>query len=265
MNKKEYLDTLGKALGAMPYKDVNEILYEIGKRCCPDNFEQFPTYYDWLSWNRLGNKRTFEDMREEVVHQKVETLSYRKYETGKLRPNGEPGFNTPTGRIELWSNIYEQFGEDPMPYYEEPKMSPVSTPELMEEYPFVLTTGARTYCYFHSEGKQIPYLREMNPDPLLEIHPQDALKHHIADGQWVEVESPFGKCVLKAFVSQVVEPGVVHAQHGFWFPEEDPNEPHLFGVWRCNINNLIPHKHVGKLGFGAPFKCIICGIEKLNK
>ena len=30
MNKKEYLDTLGKALGAMPYKDVNEILYEIG-------------------------------------------------------------------------------------------------------------------------------------------------------------------------------------------------------------------------------------------
>ena len=30
MNKKEYLDTLGKALGAMPYKDVNEILCVAG-------------------------------------------------------------------------------------------------------------------------------------------------------------------------------------------------------------------------------------------
>ena len=50
-----------------------------------------------------------------------------------------------------------------------------------------------------------------------------------------------------------------------WFPEEDGEEPHLFGVWRCNINELIPHKFVGKLGFGAPFKCVICKVEKLGK
>jgi anaerobic selenocysteine-containing dehydrogenase len=147
----------------------------------------------------------------------------------------------------------------------EPQLSPVSTPEEFEKYPLVLTTGARTYCYFHSEGKQIPYLREMNPDPLIEINPQDALKYGIVDGQWVEVANPFGKIVLKAKVSQIVKPGVVHAQHGFWFPEADSEEPTLFDVWRSNINELIPHRYIGKLGFGAPFKCMLCKISPTDK
>lgn len=242
-----------------------EIFYELGLRCMPINFEKYKDYYDFLADYRLAYKRTFEDLREEVVHQKTEMCGYYKYESGRLRPDGMPGFNTPTGRVELYSTMFRQFGEDPLPYYEEPQLSPVSTPEKMEEYPFVLTTGARTYCYFHSEGKQIPYLREMNPDPLIEINPQDALKLGVADGQWVEVESPFGKCVLKAKVSQIVKPGVVHAQHGFWFPEKDGEEPSLYEVWRSNINELIPHYMIGKLGFGAPFKCLICSVKPLTE
>ena len=239
--------------------------YELGLRCMPINFEKYKDYYDFLADYRLAYKKSFEELREEVVHQKTEMCGYYKYESGRLRPDGMPGFNTPTGRVELYSTMFRQFGEDPLPYYEEPQLSPVSTPEKMEEYPFVLTTGARIYCYFHSEGKQIPYLREMNPDPLIEINPEDALKHGIADGQWVEVASPFGKCVLKAKVSQIVKPGVVHAQHGFWFPEKDPEEPSLYEVWRSNINELIPHFMVGKLGFGAPFKCLICSVKPVSE
>ena len=242
-----------------------EIMYEIGKRCMPINYDRFETYYDFLEYYRLGNKQSFEDLREEVVHQKIETLSYRKYETGNLRPDGQPGFNTPTGRVELYSTMFRQFGEDPLPYYQEPQLSPVSTPELLDQFPLVLTSGARTYCYFHSEGKQIPYLREMNPDPLIEINPHDAQKYGIADGQWVEVENPFGKVVLKAKVSQIVKPGVVHAQHGFWFPEKDAEEPSLYEVWRSNINELVPHRYIGKLGFGAPFKCLLCSVKPIKE
>ena len=238
-----------------------EIQYELGCRLNPKPYERFKDFEDWRDEFRLGHNFTYEHLREEVTIQR--DVRYKKYETGRLRPDGKIGFNTPTGRIE--STLFQQFGDDPLPYYEEPQYSPVSTPELMDEYPFVLTTGARIYAFFHSEGKQIPLLREMNPDPLLEINPADAAKLGIIDGEWVNVENQFGKCELKAKVSPIVKPGVVHAQHGFWFPEEDGEEPHLFGVWRCNINNLIPHKHVGKLGFGSPFKCIICKVEKLNK
>jgi anaerobic selenocysteine-containing dehydrogenase len=256
---------VNKCLTVGDCKGDCEIMYELGLRCMPVNFEKYKDFYDFLADYRLGYKQTFEELREEVVHQKTETLGYYKYLNGHLRPDGEPGFHTPTGRVELYSTMFEQFGEDPLPYYMEPQLSPVSTPEKFKEYPLVLTTGARTYCYFHSEGKQIPYLREMNPDPLIEINPQDALKYGVVDGQWVEVENPFGKCVLKAKVSQIVKSGVVHAQHGFWFPETDGEEPNLYDVWRSNINELIPHFYIGKLGFGAPFKCIICKITPLDR
>ena len=125
----------------------------------------------------------------------------------------------------------------------------------------MLTTGARTYCYFHSEGKQIPYLREMNPDPLIEINPQDAgeaTAWPTASG--CEVSNPFGTCVLKAKVSQIGHSrGVVHGPARLLVPREGRRRAaRSTSVWRSNINELIPHKYIGELGFGAPFKCILC-------
>ena len=239
--------------------DLN-VLYELGCRLNPELFGQFKDQDDFTHYFRLGRTMEYDYLKEHVTVQRK--VTYYKYKTGQLRPDGKKGFNTPTGRIELYSSMFRQFGEDPLPYYIEPQQSPVSTPELMDKYPFVLTTGARTYAYFHSEGKQISLLRETNPDPLLEINPRDAEKLHITSGDWVYVENDYGKCELKAKVSPIVKAGVVHAQHGFWFPEEDGEEPHLFGVWRSNINELVPHKNVGKLGFGAPFKCLICSVTK---
>ena len=47
--------------------------------------------------------------------------------------------------------------------------------------------------------------------------------------------------------------------------EDDPDEPNLYGTFRSNINNLVPNFHFGKLGFGAPFKCIICNIRPIDE
>ena len=60
---------------------------------------------------------------------------YTKYE--------KAGFATPTGKIELYSTVFEKLGYDPLPYYEEPPESPVRTPEVYEEYPLILNTGGR--------------------------------------------------------------------------------------------------------------------------
>jgi anaerobic selenocysteine-containing dehydrogenase len=106
--------------------------------------------------------------------------------------------------------------------YSEPAFSPYSSPELTEEYPFILTTGARTYAFFHSEHRQIPILRELNPDALIEINPEDAHRLGVADGQWVEIANGYGKAKFKAKLSPIVKVGVVQAQHGWWFPEQDP-------------------------------------------
>ena len=240
-----------------------ELCFNLGKVLNPHLWEQYDEVRDFIEHLRLGKKYRYEDIRKEVVLQRY--VGYRKYETGLLRRDGKPGFNTSTGRVELWSYAFHQFGDQPLPYYEEPQYSPASTPELLEKYPFVLTTGARTYAFFHSENRQIPYCRELNPDPLLEINPDDAKAAKVADGQWVKVSNQFGEALLKAKVSQIVKPGVVHAQHGWWFPEQDENAPNLYGTFRSNINNLVPNFHFGKMGFGAPFKCLLCNVEPVSE
>ena len=104
----------------------------------------------------------------------------------------------------------------------------------------------------------------MNPWPLVTIHPDTASKYGISDGDWVEISNPLGTCVQKAKLSTTIDPRVVHAQHAWWFPEQDGEAPNLFGVYKSNINNLVPHECVGITGYGAPYKNVICNIRKVD-
>ncbi len=243
-------------------KNEWEVILELGKITNPDKFAHLndvgDLFTEWLLKPALGI--TYDELRERRFE--YIPYEYNKYETGKLRPDGNPGFLTPSGRIELWSTMMQRFGDDPLPYYDAPPFGPEKTPELMEKYPYVLTTGARAYAYFHSEGRQIPLLRETNPDPICEIHPETAAKHGIEDGNWVILENMYGSARLKAKVHAGIDPRVIQSQHGWWFPEEDGEAPNLYGTYRSNINNLIPHGFNGKTGFGAPVKCMICNVRK---
>ncbi|MGV8083724.1 MAG: molybdopterin-dependent oxidoreductase [Coriobacteriia bacterium] len=238
---------------------------QLGLRCNPKAWEGYhDSDVDFVEeFYTAGTGVTYKQLQEEVVHQRK--VSYRKYETGHLRPDGQAGFNTQTGRFELYSYAFQGFGEDPLPYYVEPPYSPIATPEVYKDYPLILTTGARTYSYFHSEGRQIPYLRELVPDPIVEINLEDATAQGIHDGDWVRIENWLGFCFMKAKITPTIKVGMVHAQHGWWFPEEDGEYPHLFGVWKSNINQLVPHSRNGKLGFGAPYKAMLCRISKAEE
>lgn len=153
---------------------------------------------------------------------------WRKYE--------EKGFNTPTGKIELYSTHLEKYGYDPLPSFEEPPESPVSTPELAKDYPFILITGARIPMFFQSEFRQLPKLRKGRPDPECELHPETAAALGVGNGDWVSIETLRGKCRQKVRIFEGIDPRVVHAQHGWWFPEEDDSPDH--GNWRSNANTL---------------------------
>lgn len=258
-----FLGAMNKAIEPEDSKSDVEIMLDLGHRLRPELWpwntpaefftEQLHTAYSW----------GFQDLQEEVVHQ--QEFEYHKYETGKLRADGKPGFDTPTGLVELKSSIYPLFGEQALPYFQEPEYSPYSQPaEVVEKYPLVLTSGGRHIAMFHSEHRQIPSLRKMNPWPLVTIHPDTAAKYGIENGDWVAIENPLGRCVQKANVRPTIDPRVVHAQHGWWFPEQEGEAPNLFGTYKSNINNLVPHESVGVTGYGAPYKNVICKIYKVN-
>jgi hypothetical protein len=109
-----------------------------------------------------------------------------------------------------------------------------------------------------------PTLRHFREYPDIEIHPNTAAKYGIKEGDWVEVENPFGRARQKASLVNTINPRVVHTRHGWWYPEQVGDEPNLFGVWKSNINNLVPHFDIGRLGFGAPMKTIFCSIKKVS-
>ena len=154
-------------------------------------------------------------------------LTYEKYK--------EHGFSTPTRKFELYSTLLEKWNYDPLPQFREPPESPYSTPELFKEYPYILITGRRQPGFFHSENRQLPWLRELHRDPMVEIHPQTAEKEGIEEGDWVIIESPRGKVRQRAKLFAGMDPRIVSAEHGWWFPEKkDP----LHGWDESNINIL---------------------------
>jgi anaerobic selenocysteine-containing dehydrogenase len=270
-----FLGAMNEALRVGETKSDIEICIEFGKRlnnAGPDGTSTWDIFEgdtrdkfvpDFFSKQTVGELGfDFDELRRIGLYQPGYT--YRKYETGGLRFDGEPGFNTVTGLVELYSTLFEAWGEDPMPYYEEPRWSPLSHPELADKYPLMLTSGSREYNTFHSEHRMFPTLRHFRDYPDIEIHPDTAAQHGVKDGDWVEVENPFGRARYKAHLVITIDPRVVHVRHGWWYPEQDGEEPNLFGVWKSNVNNLVPHFDIGRLGFGAPFKSIFCSIKKVD-
>ncbi|MFC2007845.1 molybdopterin-dependent oxidoreductase [Chloroflexota bacterium] len=243
-------------------KSDMEINLELGKRLNPEAWP-WQDVREMFSSVLEPTGMTFEELRDKGFA--YETFNYGKYEKGLLRSDKNPGFDTPTGKIELYSTVFEECGLDPLPYFEEPPESPVSTPEIAREYPLILTTGARVPSLFHSEHRQIPSLRRLNPDPLTEIHPETAAVLNIHDGDWIYIENKYGKCRQRAKLTKGIHPRIVSSQHGWWFPEKPGPEPGLFGAWESNINQLLPSGWTGRSGFGYPFKNQMCRVYRADE
>jgi anaerobic selenocysteine-containing dehydrogenase len=243
-------------------KSDMEINLELGKRLRP---EAWPWGDDIDMYNTVLAQTgiQFDEMQE--ASPVFIPFEYHRFENGKLRADGQIGFNTPTGRIELWANYYSNIGLPTLPYFEEPE-SPISLPELAEDYPYILTTGARNWPSFHSEHRQIPRLRAMRPNPLIEIHPETAAKHGVEDGDWVWVENHRGRCKRKVRVAATLsDPRLINTDHGWWLPEAPGEEKDgLFGLWDMAVNNLIPWEP-GNAGFGTNYRSLICNFYKVEE
>jgi ferredoxin-nitrate reductase len=79
-----------------------------------------------------------------------------------------------------------------------------------EQYPFILTTG-RLYGHWHTQTRtgRIDKIRQMHPNPFIEIHPKDANKFGINNGDLVEVRSRRGSSKFPALVTDAIARGVV--------------------------------------------------------
>jgi anaerobic selenocysteine-containing dehydrogenase len=160
------------------------------------------------------------------------------------------GFGTPTGKVEFVSTILQDAGYEGLPLYREPHWSPVSTPDVARDYPLVLTSGARSRTYTHSQGRQLETLKSREARARLQMSPSDAATRGIDDGDEVWLSSPLGAITLHAWITDVLPPGVVSAPHG-WA--------------NADVNLLIPDAGLDPISGFPPFKSSLCQVQRRDR
>ena len=181
---------------------------------------------------------------------------YRKYARGLLRKGGEPGFETPSGKVELASSVLEKYGYDGLPVYVEPIEGPIGSSELYKKYPLVLNTGARLQSAFRSQHLNIPGLLKLQPKPQVIIHPVDAKARGIENEDKVWVESPRGRVGFWARVTDDVMTGQVEVNVGGGSPI------HAEGWREANTNYLTDIENRDPISGFPVYKALLCEVKK---
>jgi anaerobic selenocysteine-containing dehydrogenase len=246
-----------------------EINLELARRFNPKVREMYPTFQAFADQRMEKSGYTYKDLQENhggwVFPTEGLSVPYKRYEKGLLRPDGKPGFRTPTGKIELYSTNHEKFEIDPLPYYQEPPESELATPGLFKKYPLIMVTGRRSPVYFHAEHRMIPWLRACDPWPIVEVNPDLLKELGIDDGEWVWVENDRGRIRRKVKANPSMNTKCVSVPHGWWLPEEDGKAPSFFKSWEINCNLLTPVDTQSSSGYGGgAYKTTLCRIRKIE-
>jgi anaerobic selenocysteine-containing dehydrogenase len=126
-------------------------------------------------------------------------------------------YQTPSGKIELYSERAARIGLDPLPAYAPPAEVPETAPELAARFPLVFKQG-RTFTSFHGfydEARALPSLAKVNPGPELWISPTDAVERGIGHGDAITIVNDRATVEAKARVTDDVPPGVVWMRDGW--------------------------------------------------
>ncbi|MFQ5522363.1 MAG: IscS subfamily cysteine desulfurase [Acidimicrobiia bacterium] len=207
-----------------------------------------------------GSGYTLEEVRAAGGWVKLPTpmMEYKKWEKGSLRPDGKPGFDTPTGRFEIFSTILDDYGYEPLPRYVEPVEGPVAVPDLARRYPLVFNSGARPQTDFRSQHHGIPGLVGDNPEPTVEINVVDAAARGISDGDLVEVRTPRGAVPFRARVTDRIVEGAIEANMG----GGTPVGPKAWQEW--NVNLLTDLGNYDEISGFPVYKALLCEVVKLE-
>ncbi len=188
---------------------------------------------------------------------------YRKF--AEQRDGTPQGFATQSRKIELYSEVFLEHGYSPLPEYEEPLVSPISRPDLVERFPLILTC-AKPALFCETQHRALPSLRRRAPDPEVELHPSAAEARAIKQGDWVQIETPQGTVRARAKMNDTLAPNVVCGQHGWWqaCPELGLSGYDPFGPEGANLNLIISNEAMDPVSGSVPHRAYVCQIRRVG-
>ena len=191
----------------------------------------------------------------------ITVAELKKHPAGMFVPNPmrlpekkylKDGFKTPSGKLEFKSKVLEKYegrpGFEALPVYAPPKFSREAAPEMAKEYPFILNTGSRLPMFVHTRTFRLTWTASLRPDhPAADINPEDAARLGIRKGDVIRIATPKDAILVKANLTRMVQPGVVHMYHG-----------HA----AADVNRLFDGDYLDPLSGFPGFKSALCKIER---
>ncbi|MBL1377658.1 molybdopterin-dependent oxidoreductase [Zobellella iuensis] len=186
------------------------------------------------------------------IHHKLtqRTRKYAEITDGKIR-----GFNTPTGRVELYSETLLRNGYAPLP--SDDRQGPATD----SRYPYSLTSVKNGY-FCHSQHRSLVSLRKRSPLPVVQISQTLADRKGIQEGDWVQIETTEGHARFSAILSPDLDSHVVIAEFGWWqaCAELGRNASSIVGAGNSNYNNLISARSSDPISGSVPMRAFPCDV-----
>jgi anaerobic selenocysteine-containing dehydrogenase len=210
-----------------------------------------------------GSGVTLEQLRAQPAGVRVPLVTrYQKYAEAD---DGVPrGFQTPSRKVELYSELLLDHGYPPLPEFEEPRTSPRSRPDLAARFPLILTC-AKSLWFCESQYRNLAGLRRKVQDPQVELHPQTAAARGIAAGDWVLIRTPHGEVRARARMNHSLDPRVVCGQHGWWQACAELGLPGYppFGPGSANLNAVLRQRPSDPVSGSSPLRASVCEVAAL--
>ena len=169
-------------------------------------------------------------------------------------PYAEGGFDTPSGRAELYSLSLERQGHDPLPAHVAAAESPEGDPARAERYPLQLVTAKWALHFLNSQYANLPRHLAAEGEMPVDLADEDAAARGISDGDPVRVYNDRGVVLARARVGSAVVPGVVALPSGWWASRTDGGES----------ANALTSDTVTDLGAGCAFHDVLVQVERVD-
>jgi len=225
--------------GIHPFLLIQEKALESPYECKSD-FEIFQLLAEEMGYGEYF-QGTSKDYVDEVVAQMAKVLgeagaaaidAFKEAGAVRLFPYPYVAFRdrqfmTPTGRMEFYAEkvivnfpntspatgIPVSMGVNPLPHFEPPAEAWPENP-LYEKYPLV-NYQEHSRWRVHSQWFGVPWLRELDPEPVVKLNPEDAETRGLKTGDYAEVFNDRGHAVFKVIVTEGVRKGMVNTPKGW--------------------------------------------------
>jgi biotin/methionine sulfoxide reductase len=224
----------------------------------------------------------YESTRRALLERAIEAPSFDQFwESGELalptltseggivrafrRDPGAAPLPTPSGKVEIWSEIIASFGYADCPGHPMwlPPSEGVGSPVAMR-FPLQLVAN-QPATRLHSQldfGATSQAAKVSGREPV-RINPHDAAARNIRDGDIVRLYNDRGACLAGAVLSEALRPGVVQLSTGAWYDPDDPEAERPLCV-HGNPNVLTRDVGTSRLAQGCTGQLSLVEIERYD-